>query len=100
MVIALQHPYIYAEKVKGAVEMSETSVQCASCNMVVTFVDDDLLLDSKPHNFPLFMAGYIKKQKVDRILIDGVLAINIMLKSTMHHLGITIEELLKSRTMI
>jgi len=61
MVITLKHPEIYAERVKGVVEMSETLVQCASCNMVVTCTDNDLLLDFKPHNHPLFMAGYIKK---------------------------------------
>jgi len=93
MVISLQHPEIYAEKVKGVVEMSKTPVQCASCNTAVTFIDDDLLLGSKPHNRPLFMAAYIKEQKVDYILIDGGSTVNIMRKSTMHNLGITMEEL-------
>ena len=46
------------------------------------------------------MTGYIKDQKVDRILINKGLAINIMPKSIMQDLGITIEELSKSRTMI
>jgi len=58
MVITLQHPEIYAEKVKD-VEVLETPVQCASCSMVVTFIDNDLLLGSKPHNRPLFVVGYI-----------------------------------------
>jgi len=98
MVIALQQLEIYAEKVKGVIEMSETPVQCASCNTAITFTDDDLLLGSKPHNPPLFVAGYIKKQKVDRILVDGGSAVNIMPKSTMHDLGITIKEILKSWT--
>jgi len=100
MVIALKHPEIYVERVKGAVEMSETLVQCASCNMVVTFTNDDILLGPKRHNRPLFVAGYIKRQEVDRILVDGGSVINIMPKSKMHDLGITIEELSKSRTMI
>jgi len=68
--------------------------------MVITFTDDDLLLVSKPHNRPLFVANYIKEQKVNRILVDGELAANIMPKSIMHDLGITIEELSKSQTMI
>jgi len=46
------------------------------------------------------MVGYIKEQKVDRILIDGASAVNTMPKSTMHDLGRTIEELSKGRTMI
>jgi len=46
------------------------------------------------------MASYIKEQKVDRILVYEGSAINIMPKSIMHDLGITIEELLKSRILI
>jgi len=79
---------------------TEGPVQCASCNTVVTFTDDDLLLGSKPHNRPLFVTGYIREQKIRRILVDGGLAVNIMPKSTMNDLGITVEELSKSRTMI
>jgi len=61
MVIALQHPKSYVEKVKGAIKMSETPVQCASCNTTVTLTGDDLLLGSKPQNRPLFVTGYIKE---------------------------------------
>jgi len=46
------------------------------------------------------VAGYIKEQKVDCILVNGGSAINIMPKSTMCELGITIEEHSKSQTMI
>jgi len=67
MAIALQHPEVYAEKVKGAAEMLDISVQCASCNMVVTFIDDNLLLGPKPHNRALFVIGNTKEQKVDRV---------------------------------
>jgi len=84
MVIAFQHPKIYAKKVKSAVEMSKTPVQCASSNTAFTFIDGDLLLGSQPHNRPLFVTGYIKEQKVDCILVDGGSAVNIMPKSTMH----------------
>jgi len=93
MVIALQQPEIYAEKVKSAIEMSETPIQYAFYNTVVTFTGDDLLLGSKPHNRSLFMASYIKEHKVDRILVDRGSTVNIMPKSTMHDLGITTEEL-------
>jgi len=60
MVIALQHLEIYVEKVKDVIDLSETPIQCASCNLAITFTDDDLLLGFKPHNRPLFMDGYIK----------------------------------------
>jgi len=50
MVVALQHQKIYANKVKGFVEMSNILVQCTSWNTVVTFIEDDILLGSKtPH---------------------------------------------------
>jgi len=61
MVIALQHPKIYVEKVKDVVGILETPIQCVSCNTDVAFTDDNLLLGSKPHNHPLFMVGYIKE---------------------------------------
>ena len=47
-----------------------------------------------------FMTGYIKEQKVNRILMDRGLSVNIIPKSTMHDLEITVEELSKSLTMI
>jgi len=46
------------------------------------------------------MTGYVRQQKVDRILVDGGSVVNIMPKTTMHAQGIAIEELSKSRTMI
>jgi len=100
MVAVLQHLEVYTERVKGVIEMSETPIQCAPYNTTVTFTDDDLLLGSKPHNRPLFMTSSIKEQKVDRILINGGSAVNIMPKFTLHDLGITVEELSKSRVMI
>ena len=71
-----------------------------ACKRAITFTDDDLLLDSKPHNRPLFVAGYISKQKVKHILVDEGSTINIMPKSTMKKLRITVEELSKSRMVI
>jgi len=44
--------------------------------------------------------GYIREQKVRRILVDRGSFVNIMPKSTMNDLGITVEELSKSQTMI
>jgi len=46
------------------------------------------------------MTSYIREPKVKCILIDGGSAINIMPKSTINELGITVEELSKSRMMI
>jgi len=62
--------------------------------------EEYLLLGSKPHNRPLFVTGYIQGQKVKCILVDVGSAVNIMPKSTTNDLGITVEELSKSRMMI
>uniref|UniRef100_A0A803MDQ3 Uncharacterized protein n=1 Tax=Chenopodium quinoa TaxID=63459 RepID=A0A803MDQ3_CHEQI len=66
----------------------------------LAFTDENLMLGSKPHNRPIFVCGYIRKQKVNRILIDGGSAVNIMPKYTMRKLGITDDELSQSRLMI
>jgi len=68
-----------------------------ACNTTINFSDDVLLLGSKLHNRPLFVTGYIKEQKANQILVDGGSAINIIPKSTMNDLGITVDDLSKSR---
>ena len=68
--------------------------------MPVTFIDDDLLLRSKLYDCLLFVTSYVREQKFNRILMDGGSSINIMTKSTMHDLGIIVEELLTSWAMI
>jgi len=59
-----------------------------------------LLLGSKPHNGPLFLIGYIKEQKVNHILVDVRVSVNIMSKFTIYDLGIMVKELTKSQTII
>ena len=100
VVVALQHLKLYADRIKDVEELSKGPVQCSSCNMVVTFTEDNLFLGSKPHNHPLFVIGYIREQKVNRIFVDGGLAVNITPRSTMNDLCISIEELSKIRTTI
>ena len=73
---------------------------CAHCRDKMTFADEDLLLGSKPHNRPLFFLGYTRGERVSRIFIDDGSAINIMPKGTMRRLGISVEELSKSRLVI
>ena len=60
MVVALQHPKLYVDKVNDVEELFEVYVQCAFYNIAITFTDDDLLLGSKHHNFSLFVAGCIR----------------------------------------
>ncbi|KAA0038070.1 uncharacterized protein E5676_scaffold237G001190 [Cucumis melo var. makuwa] len=68
--------------------------------MSINFSDDDLLLGSKLHNRPLYVSGYFREQRVDRILIDNGSGINVMLKSTMRQLGILMEEFSNSKLVI
>ena len=53
----------------------------------ISFTDEDLLLGTKLHNRPLFVSGYIREQRLGRILIDDASTVNIMPKSTMSLLG-------------
>ena len=66
----------------------------------IIFTDDDRLLGSKIHNRPLFVTGYIQEQRVNRIIIDGGFAVNILPLKILKELGISLDELLPSRLMI
>ncbi|KAL0298907.1 UNVERIFIED_CONTAM: hypothetical protein Sradi_6550500 [Sesamum radiatum] len=63
----------------------------------ITFTNEDLLLGSKPHNRPLFVAGYVQ---VNRILIDGESAVNILPLQILKEIEIPTDELSNSRLMI
>ncbi|KAM1099067.1 hypothetical protein ACFX15_005449 [Malus domestica] len=73
---------------------------CCAIEDTIYFTDEDLLLGSKPHNRPLFVSGYVREHKVNRMLVDGGSAINIMPKSTMTTIGIKADELSLSRLLI
>ncbi|KAL0416069.1 UNVERIFIED_CONTAM: hypothetical protein Slati_3438800 [Sesamum latifolium] len=66
----------------------------------ITFTDENVLLWSKPHNRPLFIAGYVREQKVNRILIDGGSEVNILPLRILKELEIPINELSNSRLMM
>ncbi|KAL0379324.1 UNVERIFIED_CONTAM: hypothetical protein Sradi_3237900 [Sesamum radiatum] len=85
---------------EDALLKKEDSFDVDDCMSTITFTEEDLLLGSKPHNRPLFMVGYARKQKVNRILIDGGSTVNILPLRTLKKLGIPMDELLKSRLMI
>ncbi|KAK4392796.1 hypothetical protein Sango_2057400 [Sesamum angolense] len=76
---------------------SSNAIECMS---TIIFIDEALLLGSKPRNHPLFVAGYAREQKVNRILIDGGSAINILPLRTLKKFGIPMDELSNSRPMI
>jgi len=55
LVVALQHPKLYADKVKDVGQSMKDVAQYVACNTTITFTDDDLLLGSKPDNRSLFI---------------------------------------------
>ena len=99
VVAVIRNARLYVDKVKD-IPLGSCHTQCAIYNTTMTFTDDDLLLDSKPHNCPLFAIGYIRGQKIRWILLDSGLAVNIMPKYTINDLGITTKELSTSQMMI
>ncbi|KAL3500164.1 hypothetical protein ACH5RR_039257 [Cinchona calisaya] len=70
------------------------------CATTIIFYDKNLLLGTKAHNRPLFINGYAREQKVNRILLNGGSAVNIMPLHAMKEFRITSDELLQSRLMI
>ncbi|KAL0329080.1 UNVERIFIED_CONTAM: hypothetical protein Sradi_4894700 [Sesamum radiatum] len=78
----------------------EDSSDVDDCMSTITFTDEDLLLGSKPHNRPLFVVGYVREQKVNKLLIDRGSIVNILPLRILKELGISIDELSNSRLMI
>ncbi|XP_015166801.1 uncharacterized protein [Solanum tuberosum] len=78
----------------------QTDEKVTPCCATIAFTDDDLLLGSKLHNRLLLVVGSIREQHLNRILIDGGSAVNIMPKVVLKKLGISIDELSKSNLTI
>ncbi|KAL0427733.1 UNVERIFIED_CONTAM: hypothetical protein Slati_2948100 [Sesamum latifolium] len=91
---------VHRDDIEDELLEKEDSSDTDDCMSTITFTDEDLLLGSKPHNRPLFVAGYVREQKVNRILIDGGSAVNILPLQILKELGIPIDELSNSRLMI
>lgn len=66
----------------------------------IIFDDEDMIFGSKVHNYPLFVCGYAREQKVNRILIDDGFAVNILSLRMIKELGIPNDELVQSRLII
>ncbi|KAL0458334.1 UNVERIFIED_CONTAM: hypothetical protein Slati_0460600 [Sesamum latifolium] len=88
------------ETLSGEDYFSNVEISDEESKSAMTFTDEDLLLGSKPHNKLLFVTCYARKQKVNRILIDGGSAVNILPLCTMKEFGISMDELTSSRLMI
>ncbi|KAL0458408.1 UNVERIFIED_CONTAM: hypothetical protein Slati_0468000 [Sesamum latifolium] len=91
---------VHGDDIEDELLEKEDSSDTDDCMSTITFTDEDLLLGSKPHNRPLFVTKYVCEQKVNRILIDGGSAVNILPLRILKELGIPIDELSNSRLMI
>ena len=100
LIQVLKNPTLYATKIKRAKRLEDESHNCAKCCATITFTDEDLQLGSKPHNRPLFVTEYMRRQNITCILIDGGYEVNIMPKATMKQHRTTTKELTQSHLMI
>ncbi|KAL0444370.1 UNVERIFIED_CONTAM: hypothetical protein Slati_2159700 [Sesamum latifolium] len=91
---------VHGDDIKDQLLEKEDSSDTDDCMSTITFTDEDLLLGSKPHNRPLFVVGYVREQKVNRILIEGWSTVNILPLRILKELGIPIDELSNSCLMI
>ena len=66
----------------------------------MTFTNYELLLGETHHNRPLFMVGFVREQRINKILMDDGFGINILPIRTVKELGIPMDELCESHLMI
>ncbi|KAG9453382.1 hypothetical protein H6P81_006286 [Aristolochia fimbriata] len=64
-----------------------------SCPPCITFREEDAQLGTKNHNRPLFISGYIRDHKINRILVDCRSAVNILPIRTMKNIGLSAGDL-------
>ncbi|XP_059281291.1 uncharacterized protein LOC132034986 [Lycium ferocissimum] len=76
------------------------SEEVDTCDAKITFTNDDLLLGQTLHNRPLYMVGFVRGHKVNRIMIDDGSGVNILPIRIVKELGISVDELSESRLMI
>ncbi|XP_060200598.1 uncharacterized protein LOC132628857 [Lycium barbarum] len=76
------------------------SEEVDTCDAKITFTNDDLLLGQTLHNRPLYMVGFVRGHKVNRIMIDDGSGVNILLIRIVKELGISVDELSERRLMI
>ncbi|XP_075112367.1 uncharacterized protein LOC142182210 [Nicotiana tabacum] len=81
-------------------QLTGNSEEVDICNAKITFTNDDILLGETHHNLPLFMVGFVREQRISRILIDDGFGVNIHPIRTVKELGIPMNELCESCLMI
>ena len=81
-------------EVEESLSNRRSSSNIVACMVAITFNDDDLLLGSMPHNRPLFIFGYARERKINRILLDRGSIINILPLHMLKELAISTKELM------
>ncbi|KAL0448151.1 UNVERIFIED_CONTAM: hypothetical protein Slati_1943000 [Sesamum latifolium] len=62
---------VHGDDIEDKLLEKEDSSDADDCMSTITFTDEDLLLGSKPHNRPLFVAGYVHELSNSRLMIQG-----------------------------
>lgn len=96
-IYALQHP---EEFETYFAEISMKDVLYAIHTASITFTDDDLLLGTTDHNWPLYITGMIDSAKINRILIDPRSSINIMSLRKLRNLSLDTQHLSSEKIVI
>jgi len=68
-VAVMHHEKSYADKVKEIKESAKLPALCTTCNMALSFTDDDPSPGLKPHIRPLFVTSYMRGQKLKCIFV-------------------------------
>ncbi|XP_038687483.1 uncharacterized protein LOC119986862 [Tripterygium wilfordii] len=98
--LALVQTLLNPEEYKGKIFSQIRKVSPGDCMATITFTDDDLQLGTRLHNRPRYVSGIIREYKISRILIDCGSVVNIMPIHTMRKIGISVNELSKSKLTI
>jgi len=66
----MHHAKLYVDKLKEVKEHAKLSTQCATHDMVVSFMNDDLLLGSSPHNHSLLGIWWLHNQNYAKVYYE------------------------------
>jgi hypothetical protein len=86
-------------EIKDKAEVSQAEVKLPQTQSI-SFSDEDLLLGNKTHNRPLLMFGEIDDLAINRIMIDGGSAINLLPLRTLKKIGYSKGDLCRSNVVI
>jgi len=88
LITALTDP----EPFKGKIEAPGGKVSsyeiCASCMACISFGDDDRQLGEENHNRPLYVTGTIFDTEINRIMLDGGSAVNVLPLKSLRAVGL------------